>query len=67
MAIYLLLVLLLHTKYNLTWHNSFIRELEMQIWIQSERCGVLKNVSSDLFLIDSILHVPTCLIYAQQR
>lgn len=34
MTVNLLLVLLLHAKYNLSWNNTLVRVLEVQIRVQ---------------------------------
>lgn len=65
MAINLLLILLLHAKYDLRGHDAFIRVLEMQVGIKSKGSGVLEQMCRHFLFVDFVLHVVSWLVNAQ--
>lgn len=66
-TIELLLILLFHAKYNLRGDDAFVRVSELNVRIQSKRCGVFEQVCSNFFAIDCVLHMITGLIHAEKR
>lgn len=66
MAIYLLLVLLLHTENDLGWYNALVGIFKVQVGIQRECGSVLEQMSSDFLVIDHILHMIAGLVDTQK-
>ncbi len=67
MAINLLLVPLLHAKEYLGRHHSLIRILEVQIVVNAEGRGILKEMGSDGCMVECALHVVARLVHPEER
>jgi hypothetical protein len=62
----LLLILLLKAKDYLSWYDTLVWVLEVQLRIKGERGGIFKQVCRDFFTVDTPLHVVSRLIYTQK-
>ncbi len=65
MTVNLLLILLLETKYYLSWYNTLVWELEVQVGIESERGSIFEQVCRYFFSVNTPLHVVSRLVYTQ--
>jgi hypothetical protein len=66
MTVDLLLVLLLHTEYDLRGHDALVGILEVQVRVEPEGRRILEQVCSDWLMVDSISHVPARLVHAKK-
>lgn len=66
MTVDLLLVLLLHTEYDLRGHDALVRIFEVQVRVEREGRRILEQVCGDWLMVDSISHVPARLIHAEK-
>lgn len=65
MTVNLLLILLLETKDNLSWYDTLVWELEVQVGIEGERGSIFEQVCRYFFSVDTPLHVVSWLVYTQ--
>lgn len=66
MAVNLLLILLLHTEYDLRRYDSLIRVAEVKVRVYRERGSVFEDVRGDCFIVDHVFHVATWLVDAEE-
>jgi hypothetical protein len=64
-AINLFLILFFQTKENLGGNDTLVGIFEIEIWIESERGGILEKMSGDFFIVDHVFHVVSWLVHTQ--
>lgn len=62
MTIDLFLILLLHAKYDLRWHDALVWILEVQIRVQCKGGRVLEEMRCDFLVVNFVLHVISRLV-----